>query len=276
MSAIEAALFDLDKTLIDERGCLYPGLAVPLDLAVRPRATTFITGRGYPRYTQAAEQNPVLWAPGLPVGLENGGRIVDGTTFENKYFCPLSVDERGLAFDYLENASDIRFVSFHPRQARAKATIWPPDTAEAAYMTTAYARNARVCMGSLATLFAAIEAADPCMITCKTWDAPLTHPDPALHTLQNGTTRNIVPAAAHKGTAGLIIADMLGLDLQRTLAAGDESADVPLLTLPDLGYPVAVGAHLQRYHRAELPPATLYVDHPAHLGALLTDILEVS
>lgn len=273
MSNIEAAFLDIDKTLVDEQGQLYPELAEPLDSAVRPTATTFITGRGYPRYTQAAEENPVLWAPGMPIGLENGGRIVDGTTFDNLHFTPLNADEHEMARDYLIDAPDLRFVSFHPREPRTKTVIWTPDPVEASRMTTAYARNANVFVGNKTDLLAAITEAEPCMITCKTYDQPLTHPSPELRTLQNGTTRNMVPAAANKGTAGLIIADMLHINLEETLAAGDDVADIPMLAMPGLGYPVLIGS-ITEPHAAELPPNTMYADHPAFLGSLLMDLAE--
>ena len=274
MSAIEAALLDIDRTLVDEQGQLYPGLEGPLDPETRPFAATFITGRGYPRYRQAAEENPQLWAYGMPIGLENGGRIVDGTTFDNLLFSPLTADEHDAARDYILSESDVRFVSFHPRAARTKTLIWTPHEAEATKMQAAWSRNADVFVGGYSDLFAAISQADPCMLTVKTFGAPTNEPDGSLRINQNGTTRNIVTKNADKGTAGLIIADMMGVDLERTLAAGDDPADLPMLTLPGLGYPVAVGGGWAHAHEAQLPPTAIRVEHPMYLGSLISELVE--
>ncbi|HEX7963781.1 MAG TPA: HAD hydrolase family protein [Candidatus Saccharimonadales bacterium] len=263
---IEACFFDLDKTVIDEQGRLYDGLESPLDLSRRRFAMTILTARGGPRFREAVRENPALTVtPGMPVALENGARIVDDTASRNLAYQPLSYDERAAVLDYIVSQPPLRYVAFHPRDPQAKTVLWSPDPAQAAGLHAAYSHNADVFTSELSGLFRAIARHDPCMITCRTNGEPPADLPQDVQWYTSGSTVNFIPAEVTKGTAALTIADTAGLQLDTILAAGNDANDLPVLQLPGLACPVAVGLQLADM-RGQLPPHTVYLPQPVQLG----------
>lgn len=262
---IEAGFFDLDKTTIDEQGRAYDGLSEAL--SARPNfARTILTARSFPRLREAITDNPALRVtPGMPIALENGARIVDSATYDNIYYQPLSPDEQTAVFDFIEQTEGMRYVAFHSREPRTKTLLWSPDADEAERLNAAYSQNADVFTSSKDSLYQIIQEHAPCMITCRTYqNEPENLPEITFYS--RGTSVNFMPDGPNKGTAAQMIADMQSIDLSSAMAAGNDHNDEPVLRLPELGYPVAVGDDMPETVRARLPEHTIYVPDPKKLG----------
>lgn len=262
---IETGFFDLDKTTVDERGHAYDGLSEALDL--RPDfARTILTARGFPRFREAILENPSLAVTiGMPASLENGARIIDSETYDNLYYHPLSADEQTAICDFIEGLEGLRYVAFHSQEVQTKTLLWSPDWDEAGRLHDAYSHNADVFTGSKNELYQTIGRHNPCMITCRTYDdEPQGLPEITFYS--RGTTVNFIPEGPNKGTAAQIIADIRGIDLSKTMAAGNDHNDEPVLRLEGLGYPVAVGNDMAEDVKARLPEHTIYIPDPRKLG----------
>lgn len=267
----EACFFDLDKTVIDEEGKLYDGLNRTLDPAERSFGMTLLTARGYTRFREALADNPSLApTPGVPVALENGARIINSDSTKTLYYHPLSPGERDSVCDYISSSDPLRYVAFHARELRTKTLLWSPDAGEAARLRNAYSHNADVFTGTKDDLFNAIRTHDPCMVTCRTRDDGSPEDLPAtLAWYRRGGTVNFVPHGADKGTAAQIIADISGFELSTVLAAGNDSNDMPMLRLEELGCPVVVGTDMAGEEFADLVPRAWHISNPNHLGSLI-------
>lgn len=269
---IETCFFDLDGTLLDHHGKLYEGLSGALGPDSPDFSMTFLTGKRYSMFDQTLTENPGLAVtPGMPVALENGGRVLDLETGENITYHPLSVDEREAIYCYINEAGPLRYVAFQGREARAKARLWVPDYDLAVKLSIDYARNADVFTGDLQELFEAIETDEPCMVTCRTNGEAPTDAPPGMRVYMHKNSAVFISSETDKGTAAQTIADVTGIDLSETLAAGNDANDLPVLTLDGLGLPVAVGKEIPAEMRAALPDHTLYVPDPCKFGTVLIE-----
>lgn len=261
---IETGFFDLDKTTVDERGRIYEGLGEALDS--RPDfIRTIITARGLPRYHEAISENRSLAVtPHMPVALENGARIVDSETYRNLYYHPLSSDERAAVCDFIQMTMGLRYVAFHSEDPHMKTLLWSPDRDEALHLQELFSHNADVFTGSKEDLYRAINQHNPCMITCRTYEAePQQLPEVTFYS--SGSTVNFIPKSVSKGTAVRMIAEMRGIDLSRTMVVGNDHNDLPMLRLEGLGCPVVVGTDMYKY-AAQLPEHAIYIPDPKKLG----------
>lgn len=266
---IKTGFFDLDKTTIDSKGRAYEGLQDAFTNTDEILTRTILTARGYPRFHEAISDNSFLAVtPNMPVGLENGARIIDSNTFENIYYHPLSIDEQTAICDYIATTEELRYVAFHPEAPRSKTILWSPDRKEAKRLHDAYSHNADVFTSDQATLFQAIRQHNPCMITCRTYSNE-PHNLPEVTFYSRGTTVNFMPEQPNKGTALQMIAEMKGLDLSETMAAGNDYNDIPMITLDDLGHPVVVGEDMSDSMKAQLPEKTVYIPDPQKLGSYI-------
>jgi len=272
MSNIEACFFDLDGTAVDGQGRLFDGLEEALDPAGREFAVSILTARGFTRYQEAVRENPSLTVtPGMPVALENGGRIIDSTASRNLHYQPLSTGEQTAVCDYIRDAQPLRYVAFHGEELRTKTRLWSPDPVEAARLHAAYSDNADVFTGSKDELFRVIRESEPCMLTCRTSEgAPEGLPD-GVKRYGRGTTVNFVPHSVDKGVAASMMADMAGIALPSLLAAGNDYNDMPVLGLEGLGCPVAVGPDMTPDMLADLPPFTVHLPLPQQLGGFVLE-----
>ncbi len=269
MSSIEACFFDLDKTTIDEHGRLYDGLAAALHPDERQFAATALTARGFTRYQEAITGNPVLAAtPGVPVALEAGGRIVSSDLSQNLVYSPLSKAEQEGLFGYIADNAPLRYVAFHERELRTKTHLWVPDSVEADRLREAFSANADVVSSGLEELFASIEEAEPCLVTCRSYGEPLPALPTGMHGYNRGSTINFLNNGVNKGMAALVIADLAGLRLDQILVAGNDESDIPMLGLDGLGCAVVVGHELTP-ETAGLSPNTVFLDEPSELGAFV-------
>jgi|GEM_PF-3151236 len=271
---IEACLFDLDGTTIDGHGRLYDGLEEALQPQSRHFAITILTARGYTRFRQAVTENPALKVTsGMPVALENGARIMDSTSGDNLHYVPLSNDETDSVHGYIAGADKpFHYVSFQPEAPRSKSKVWVPDPKEAERLGTLYADNADVFTGSNETFFEVISAHRPCMITCKTREgAPQDIPQNVKY-YTRGSNVNFMPMGADKGSAAAIIADLAGLNLRTTLAAGNDHNDLPMLELDGLGHPVAVGTDMTASTLSRLPEHSVYLADHRLLGGFVLEM----
>ncbi len=272
MSNIEACFFDLDGTAVDGQGRLYDGLEEALDPAGREFTMSILTARGFTRYQEAVRDNPALTVtPGIPVALENGGRIIDSTASENLHYQPLSTDEQTAICDYIRDAPPLRYVAFHDKELRTKTCLWSPDPAEAERLHTAYSDNANVFTGSKDELFRAIREGEPCMLTCRTNKGAPDGLPAGVKRYGRGTTVNFVPQSVDKGNAASVMADMAGIPLPNLLAAGNDYNDMPILGLAGLGCPVAVGPDMTPDMLADLPASTVYLPLPQQLGGFVLE-----
>lgn len=266
---IELGFFDLDRTVIDEKGRIYDGLAEALNARRRSFARTILTARGYPRFREAITDFPVLAPTEMPVALENGARIINAEGDRNLYYNSLSKDELTAICDYIDSSEPFRFVSFHAQELRTKTLLWSPDPAEAGRFSEAYSHNATVFTSSNEGLFQLINLHRPCMITCRTYgDEPKNLPED-VRAYSRGSTINFIPRGSDKGTAALMIAELGGIDLARAFAAGNDHNDIPVLTREELGQPVVVGMDMTDEMLNQLPERTIYVPDPKKLGEFI-------
>lgn len=269
---IEACFFDLDMTMIDEQGRLYDGLERALNPDTRDFKMTVLTARGYPRFQEAVRENPSLAVtPGMPIALENGGRIIDSEAQENLQYNPLSDDELAAICEYIDRGAPLRYVAFHSKELRTKTLLWSPDPAEADRLYNAYSHNADVFTGENSDLFAAMRQHEPCMITCRTYGEKPQDLPAGVSWHSRGSTVNFIPQGVSKGQAAKSIAEMSGLHLGSILAAGNDDNDLPVLRLEGLGCPVAVGPEITDEMRSTLPSHAIYVPDPRNLGDLILE-----
>jgi len=264
---LETGFFDLDGTTIDENGRVYDGLSEALDS--RHFVKTIITARGYTRFCNITANNPCLAVtPGMPVGLENGARIIDGETYDNIYHHPLSADERSAICDYIATAEDLRYVTFHPRKSRPMMVLWSPDPDEAGCLRQANSHIADVFTSDKGALFKMIKQHSPGMVTCHTYSNEWRDLPEITTSYSSGTTVSFMPQGPTKGTAVQMIAEMKGLDLGSAMAAGNDCNDISMLSLEELGHPVVVG-DMSAVMEAYLPDRTVYVHDPRQLGSFI-------
>jgi len=267
---IEACFFDLDKTAIDEQGRLYDGLDQALSPDTRDFRMTILTARGYTRYQEALRENPSLAVtPGMPVALENGGRIIDSEARENLCYNPLSPEELDAVCAYIDTVDPLRYVAFHPEALRTKTLLWSPDRDEAERLRAAWSHNADVFTGRNSKLFEVILNNGPCMITCRTYGEKPRNLPTEVSWYSSGSTVNFVPGGIDKGWAARAVADIAGLHLNSVLAAGNDERDLPMLQLEELGCPVAVGPEMTDEVLATLPDRTVHVPDPRNLGDIV-------
>jgi hydroxymethylpyrimidine pyrophosphatase-like HAD family hydrolase len=271
MSEQLAAVFlDVDKTTVDGRGRLYDGLEEALDPASRQFAFSSVTARGYPRYCEAITDNPALAStPGLPVALENGGRIVDGELTENIEYYPFSSDELAAICDYIATTPGIRYVGFHGKTLRAKTQLWSPNPQEVTRMRAEWSHNAEPFGGALDDLFRSMRAHEPCLVISRVIEGVPENLPAGITAYGHGSTVNFVPGGVDKGRAVATMADLAGLSLQEVLYGGNDANDLPALALPGLGCGVAVGPDITPDMLAALPPTTVHLERQQQLGGFL-------
>lgn len=267
MSTVEACFFDLDKTTIDERGRLYDGLDTALDPGRRNFRMSILTARGFTRYQEAVKENPVLTPTyGMPVTLEAGGRIIDSEASQNLWYAPLSQAEQAAIFDFLARSSSLRYVAFHAKALQTKTHLWSPDEAEATRLHAAYSQNANVSTGSIDELLRDMQESEPCMVTCRSYSAPLADLPEGLQLYARGSTVNFLPHGVDKGVAMQTMLEMAGIAPPNVLAAGNDETDLPFLKLEGLGHPVTVGPDMTQRMLSELPDHAIHLELPQQLG----------
>ncbi len=274
---IKACFLDLDNTVIDDQGQLYDGLEPALDGSRRDIVSTFLTARGYTRFLEAMANNPALAAtPGLPIALENGGRIIDSTATRNLSYTALSGDEQDAICGVIEKQQGLRFVAFHAKELRTKTVIWSPSPVEADRLRTAYSDNADVFSGPDTDLFQKIRESQPCMITCQTYDDIAPDVPDGIEYSGRGCTVNFMAQGIDKGVAAHTIAEMANLAMSNILAAGNDRNDFPVLNIVDLGLPVLVGTDLEKSAITdELPARTVYLLSQRLLGNLILGVTSI-
>ncbi len=269
-SMIEACFFDLDKTLIDDSGKPYDGIKAALSQIRQVTSVIIITSRNYPRYTEVAERNPYLSATrGMPVGLEGGGRIVDGDSGDNLFINSFTNTEFDAIYRYIHSENEIYLVAFQPQTPHSKTHVWCKNYDHTQILRKAYERNATVVHGTSSEIICDIEAHTPCMITCKFPGGVSVNSPEELRYSKNGNTINITPATIDKGVAALIIAGMIGTKLKYILAAGNDSTDLPMLTLEGLGHPILVGNDLSEEELKLVAPKVMHVPNQTKFGKII-------
>jgi phosphoserine phosphatase len=79
-----------------------------------------------------------------------------------------------------------------------------------------------------------------------------------------------MPDGPNKGTAIEMIADMSGIELENSLAAGNDHNDMPMLGHARLGLPVPVGLDMTPEMLSQLPERSIYVPNPRKLGTIIS------
>jgi len=267
-----AAFFDVDKTMVDSRGNLYAGLGAALNPMARQFAMTSVTARGYPRYLEATMQHPQLRStPGMPIALENGGRIVDSELTRNLEYHPLSGDALTAIADFIADAPPMRYVGFHSKTLRARTQMWSPDIGEVARINAEWSHNAKPFTGTIDDLFSRMREHAPCLVIARLATGVPENLPPGITAYSHGSTVNFVPESVNKGVAAQAIAGRLSLALSDVLYAGNDYNDLPALSLPGLGCPVAVGPDITPAMLETLPPNTVHLPDQNQLAGFLIE-----
>lgn len=263
---LEVGFFDIDQTLINREGVLYGGLEQILPHVRK----TYLTGRPHWSLRQLMADNHALSGvgPGLLVAVENGGRIMDSALEKNIFYQPLSATAlTGLAA-YVSTIRDVEYVAFQPEDPISRPCVWLPHNTKPENAPP-WAQDSRILAGSPEHLEQTLASEQPCMVTVRAF-SKLTHepPQPMSHHTWDRIT-HIVPNATDKGRAALTMANYCGLTPSQLLIAGNDSNDIPMLNIPDLGAAVLVGNALPQPARQALAPHIEHVPDETQLCGLI-------
>jgi HAD superfamily hydrolase (TIGR01484 family) len=270
---IKACLFDLDGTLIDEKGLLYPNL----ERILRKRSfkMSILTGRSFPRYMQAVNQNPAL-IPDMPVALEHGGRIVawkKGTP-NQIFYTPLTTYDHVCIKEYVENQSKkLCSLSFFPEEIQAPPVLWIADRDELLRLNLAHTVGATIyTKDQKEEFFEEMKNKKPSTITCRT--SPGTNPEipEGLHYYTEGRNINFLPVGVDKGIATKIILTYVELSANKVLGVGNDYNDISFLRV--VGTPVLVGEDIPKEMLNLLPKNTILIPDKKHLGAEISKMVK--
>lgn len=275
---IDAAFFDIDRTLIaSDTQRLHDGLDEVLNIERRPFDITEVTARGLLQYQRALRENPSLMpSAGYPVGLEYGTQIVtssdynDVASYTSLHHSALSSHEQQQLVGYLETCPFI-FAAFYSHDPTVPRTLWLAPAVRQEDVAIHDKDRASVYQGAVSALARAMEDAQPGMVVVRTpqvqeYEAlPLT----TYATSFSGTTTiDFLPAGTDKRNAVLHMEDLLGLQRERMLTAGDSLPDLGMLAIEGVK---SILVHNPKVNQALFPPHAVRV-MPAELSALLQEL----
>lgn len=229
---IDLAVFDYDGT-IKKRGSVGEPVVNAFDhLHQRTIRTTLMTGKGYPllRKRLGMQWSNII-SEGVPVGLENGGRIVNSEQ-KNITYHPLTEEEVESVIDAVKIHRDsVELLAYHPSQALAPMVIWSGNTEIRQQLLKDEADLTAISF-SLDNLYKQILRDHPCMLIIKTKNDEAPVFPEGLNVVTNEGVVNISSENVDKGLGVQEMSDILNVDLNRILVAGNDENDRPMLSLP--------------------------------------------
>jgi len=243
MNKFELGIFDLDGTIKNSQGIPHEVIDGFKNIHNQGLLTTIITGKGNAHLTRTlAENKSIFLSPGVPVGLENGGRIVDTSGSQNLAYHGLTTQEIDTFLSFVDNA-DIPFILYHPEDISEKAKIWTrsPEISSALPVKEEYYD---IFSATVEALSQRLNEEHPCMMVFTSPDQSVRSALPeSLNVVSNEGVLHINSSQVHKGSGVIDIAHLTNTHLSRVLIAGNDENDIPMFAL-QVGEKVLVGESL--------------------------------
>lgn len=269
MERVRLGLFDVDGT-IRSRGKISPEIERGFRnlWETEQVSTTVVTGRGYVRLREILGnkwQNII--SAGLPVALENAGRITTQTG-ENIRYYPLSTNEIVSTLQIINRSpSEVLFVAHFPELVEQKPVIWTPDSKEAEKFNAQYGHFADITTSPLSDLEKRIRGDNPCMIMVKPRSPEFKSEFKNANAVFNEGEINIMTIGVHKGKGVEDISSIADVPLINCMIAGNDDNDISMFYLP-IGVKIVVGDRLKDRLVSEKNIA--FIPTPEELGNYLS------
>ncbi len=230
---ISIGIFDINGTIQDREGVPKQITEAFKEMGRRGLRTTVATGRGVVRAKELlGEALPTVVSPGMPVSVENGGRLstLDG---KNLIYHTLSSDVRTSTLDILSaQQSDIEFAAYYPRDSRRGISLWTPTGNVPSSFTKRHGDFDELHTDTVADLEKRMAEDEACMVIVKPQDIALAEAFQGANVEINEGELNVLNAGINKGQGVLDIAEFTGVSLDEIMVAGNDHNDKSMLELP--------------------------------------------
>jgi HAD superfamily hydrolase (TIGR01484 family) len=233
MKEQSVAIFDLDGTIKTREG-IPPEIFIGIEnLQSQDITTTILTGKGKAHLQRTLQSNwKRLISHNTPVGVENGGRIIDSGGTENLLYHSLSKEEINSQITLLESG-EIPFLLYVPENLKLPAKIWAKNEKEAEQFNTDEYSPYDVFTSSLSKLHQQITEDNPCMFVFQPYSAEFRSSIPKdLNISQNEGVLHLNSESTNKGSGVSDIVSITGSDIAEVIIAGNDENDIPMFHLP--------------------------------------------
>lgn len=273
MEKIKLGIFDIDGTIrIKEK--------IPREIVKGFNSlwesgviTTVATGRGYVRVREILGNFfPKIISQGAPIGVENGGRILNNKGDVNIHYFPLTEEEIRSSL-LLMNEKNIKFIVYYPENVLQKPVLWTHSNDVASEVYPRYSYFSDIVVSSKSDIERKMKKDKPCMITIKPKSLDLFRDlisqkfagDVESGSVSlNSTEVTINRSGITKAMTVKTIAEYYQKPLEEVLVAGNDQNDYPMLSLP-VGKRFIVGKFLS----GMLTVPVTSVKNPQRLGSAL-------
>lgn len=257
--------FDVDGTIKTKAGVpssIHEGI---LSLQQKGVITTLLTGRGYVRLLQSlGESYKKVVLPNSPLALETGGRIARANGSEDLKYYPLGEGEIDAVLATIDG-ENIQFLAYFPKEIQARALVWTPRAEAAEDLARQLGNFADISTETKLQLAQRIRNDLPCMFNLKSSISGLMGYLPrGLNTVENEGMINVNHTGIDKKSGITDIADILDVSLDRVLVVGNDTNDIPMLTIPAVRR-IIVGD-------LDIDMTTSRVNTPDELGRFLSSL----
>jgi hydroxymethylpyrimidine pyrophosphatase-like HAD family hydrolase len=232
VSEISIGIFDINGTIQDREGVPKQITEAFKEMGRRGLRTTVATGRGVVRAKELlGEALPTVVSPGMPISVENGGRLstLDG---KNLIYHTLSSDVQTSTLDVLSTQkSDVEFAAYYPRDSRRGISLWTPTGNVPASFTKRHGDFGELHTDTVADLGKRMLDDEACMLIVKPRDIALATAFAGANVEINEGELNILNGGINKGRGVLDIAEFTGTPLNQVMVAGNDHNDVSMLEL---------------------------------------------
>jgi len=234
MEKLRLGIFDVNGTLRErDQPIQISTLDGINNIHSRGMRTTVVSGRGYRRLAVLlGNQLNEITSPGLPMGVEYGGRIISRDGKKNEDYSPIPEDA---LINILGDPENIHFAVYFPEVPTADAVLWTPPTnkANVPELEDKYGYFAKVTTDPFATFMQRLIDERPCMVAIKTRDPQyyVHFPFQNITAIENSPDTFAI-VSSNKGQAVRIISQLTDIPLEEILIIGNDVADIPMLNLP--------------------------------------------
>lgn len=269
MERVRLGLFDVDGT-IRSKGEISPEIERGFSnlWETEQILTTAITGRGYVRLREIlGDKWQKIISSGLPVALENAGRIATQTG-ENIRYYPLNQNEIISTLQTVDRSpSEVLFVAHFPELIEQKPVLWTPDTKEAERFKEQYGHFADITTSPLSDLEKRMRKDNPCMIMVRPRSPEFKNEFKNANVVFNEGEINLMTSGVNKGKGVEDISSIADIPLINFMVTGNDENDMPMFDLP-VGVKIVVGDELKNKLPSE--KNIVFVKTPEELGRFLS------
>ncbi len=273
MESPRLGIFDINGTIhTDARGVPQEVRDGFRNLHNNNVVTTIATGRGLRRARELlGEDWSNIVSSGVPVSVENGGRLVtqDG---RNLRYHQMGRTTAASALDVVHaNLAEIKFVAYYPKEPDKEAVLWTPNgdaTKARTEFITRHGEPGKSMNGSLPKLARRIVDDQACMLIVNFHTSGMEGVFTGTNMVVNGPELNVLEDGVSKGKGVEDIAGVLGVPLVDVVVAGNDYNDIPMFALP-VGGKLLVGGTV-----TETIPGLIRLPTPEALGCYLQSEVE--